>query len=133
MTEDAGPFLRRWFELLARDGWSPETFLSALSPQLVWTATGTSPVSGRYEGLPAYTEGVYRKLDDKLAHWPVPHVERIIAQGDWGMVEFTSTQGLGKNGADYNMRYCWIIRVQDDHVAEVIGYYDTAKVIELFR
>lgn len=48
------------------------------------------------------------------------------------MVEFSSTGGRGKNGTDYNMRYCWVIHVEDDKVTEVIGYYDTSTVQALF-
>jgi uncharacterized protein len=131
-SSDAGRFLTDWFDRLAREGWSADVFLAALSPDLVWTATGTSPVAGRYVGLEAYVEGVYRRLDERLEHWPVPHVERIIAQGDWGVVEFSSTDGVGKNGTDYSMRYCWLIRIVAGRVAEVVGYYDTQKVVELF-
>jgi ketosteroid isomerase-like protein len=55
-----------------------------------------------------------------------------VAAGEWGVVEFSSSGGLGRNGTDYNMRYCWVIRVQDGLVCEVIGYYDTRAVTQLF-
>jgi len=129
---DTGTYLRTWFEELAASGWTTEVFLSALSDDIVWTATGTSPVSGTYHGLAEYTEGVYRPLDERLESWPRPTVERIVAEGEWGVVEFSSTGGRGKNGVDYNMRYCWVIHVEDDQVTEVTGYYDTSNVVALF-
>ena len=129
---DTGTFLRTWFDELTASGWTSEVFLARLSDDVVWTATGTSPVSGVYHGLAEYTDGVYRKLDAVLESWPQPHVERIIAEGEWGVVEFSSTGGRGKNGVDYNMRYCWLMRVENDHVTEVVGYYDTSKVEALF-
>jgi ketosteroid isomerase-like protein len=129
---DAGGFLRDWFERLTQAGWTAGVFLDALSEDLVWTATGTSPISGTYRGRDAYIDGVYRPLDERLETWPRPKVERIIAQGDWGVVEFSSTGGRGKNGIDYNMRYCWLIHVEDGLVTEVIGYYDTTTVAALF-
>ena len=129
---DTGAFLRTWFDKLAESGWTTEVFLSALSDDIVWTATGTSPVSGTYHGLAEYTEGVYRPLDERLESWPRPTVERIVAEGEWGVVEFSSTGGRGKNGVDYNMRYCWVIHVEDDQVTEVTGYYDTSNVVALF-
>jgi ketosteroid isomerase-like protein len=132
MTDDAGAFLRDWFGRLAETGWTAEVFLAALAENLTWTATGTSPISGTYRGRDAYIDGVYRRLDERLASWPRPHVERIIADGEWGMVEFSSTGGLGKNGTGYDMRYCWVIHVVDDRVVEVVGYYDTQKVTALF-
>lgn len=129
---DTGAFLRTWFDDLTASGWTSEVFLARLSDDVVWTATGTSPVSGEYHGLAAYTDGVYRKLDAVLESWPRPQVERIVAEGEWGVVEFSSTGGLGKNGVDYNMRYCWLMRVEGDRVTEVVGYYDTSKVEALF-
>ncbi len=129
---DTGTFLRSWFDRLAESGWTAEIFLGALSNDLVWTATGSSPISGTYRGLRAYTDGIYRRLDERLESWPRPTVEKIIADGDWGVVEFSSTGGRGKNGIDYNMRYCWIIPVEAERVTEVIGYFDTSTVNALF-
>lgn len=128
----ASEFLHDWFDRLAESGFTADVFLGALSDDLVWTATGSSPISGTYTGKAAYVDGIYRRLDEKLASWPRPTVERIVAEGDWGAVQFTSTGGLGKNGTDYNMRYCWVIHVEADRVTEVIGYYDTAMVRDLF-
>ena len=129
---DTGVFLRDWFDRLALAGWTAEVFLDALFEDLVWTATGSSPISGTYRGRDAYIDGVYRPLDERLESWPRPAVERIVAEGDWGVVEFSSTGGRGKNGIDYNMRYCWIIHVENELVTEVIGYYDTSTVSALF-
>lgn len=128
----AGPFLRDWFARLAESGWTAEVFLAALDKDVIWTATGNSPISGTYRGREAYVEGIYRRLDARLICWPLAHVERIVADGAWGVVEFSSTGGLGTNGTDYNMRYCWVIHVSDTGVDEVIGYYDQQKVAELF-
>ena len=126
-------FLRQWFDRLAETGWTAEVFLGALSKDLVWTATGNSPISGTYRGLDAYIDGIFRPLDERLETWPRPRVERIVAEDGWGVVEFSSTGGRGKNGTDYNMRYCWVIHVEDDLVTEVIGYYDTSTVRALFN
>jgi ketosteroid isomerase-like protein len=52
---DTSTFLREWFDRLAESGWTAEVFLAALSPDLVWTATGSSPISGTYRGLEAST------------------------------------------------------------------------------
>lgn len=126
-------FFSDWFTRLEESGWTAGVFLDALADDLVWTATGTSPVSGVYHGKSAYIAGVYQALDERLDTWPVPTVVRIIAQGDWAVVEFESTGGRGHNGTDYTMRYCWVMRRNGSQVTEVIGYYDTAKVVELFR
>jgi uncharacterized protein len=132
-TAEAGPFLRDWFARMAAKGFSAEVFLAGLAPDLVWTVTGTSPISGTYRGLRAYTEGVFRPLDERLVRWPNPVVERIVAEGEWGVVEFRGEGGVGRNGCDYSMQYCWSMHVHGDLVREVIGYYDQHKVAELFE
>jgi ketosteroid isomerase-like protein len=59
MADSAGTFLRGWFGRLAKTGWTAEVFLAALAEDLVWTATGTSPISGTYHGRDAYIDGIY--------------------------------------------------------------------------
>lgn len=129
---DTATFLNEWFNRLTNSGWTAEVFLDVLADDLIWTATGSSPVSGEFHGKAAYIANVYQPLDEHLVSWPKPIVERIIADGDWGVVQFTSTGGRGHNGTDYNMRYCWAMRRAGRQIVEVIGYYDTAKVVELF-
>ena len=36
-------------------------------------------------------------------------------------------------GRPYVQEYCWVIRVEDETIKEVEGYYDTVAVAELFR
>jgi ketosteroid isomerase-like protein len=110
-----------------------ESFLEVLSNDLVWTATGTSPVAGRYEGKGEYLEKVRSRLHERLDGAPIyPIVERILADGEWGCVSFR-TEGLtGRNGADFSMQYCWLVKVDGDKIAEVVGFYDTQKMNDVF-
>lgn len=136
MTTDATPrtraFLEDWFRRLADTGFDGQVFLAALADDVTWTATGHSPVSGTFHGKQEYADGVYHRLAERLETWPRPRVLRILADGDWGFVEFEGVGGRGTNGTDYTMRYCWVMRVEDDLVREVVGYYDQSKVAELF-
>jgi uncharacterized protein len=125
-------FLEDWFRRLTDTGFDGQVFLDALADDVVWTATGHSPVSGTFRGQQEYADGVYRRLDERLETWPRPRVLRILADGDWGFVEFEGVGGRGKNGTDYSFRYCWVLRVGDEQVREVIGYYDQQKVAALF-
>ena len=131
-TDATRAFLTDWFDRLAASGFSGEVFLGALSDDLVWTATGESPVSGTFRGKQAYADGIWRKLDDRLERWPRARVLRMIVDGEWATVEFDGVDGLGRNGTDYSMRYCWLLRVVGSQVVEVIGYYDQVKVNALF-
>ena len=131
-TERTRRFLTDWFDQLEATGFDGTVFLGALSDDLVWTATGNSPVSGTFRGKQAYIDGVWRGLDSHLVTWPKAEVQRILADGEWAVVEFHGVGGLGRNGTDYTLQYCWVLRVVEDLIVEVVGYYDQVKVAELF-
>lgn len=131
-TERTRRFLTDWFDQLEATGFDGGVFLGALSDDLVWTATGNSPVSGTFRGKQAYIDGVWHALDDHLETWPKAEVQRILADGEWAVVEFHGVGGVGKNGTDYTLQYCWVVRVVEDRIVEVVGYYDQVKVDELF-
>jgi ketosteroid isomerase-like protein len=131
-TDATRAFLVDWFDRLAASGFDGAIFLDALSNDLVWTATGTSPVSGTFRGKQAYIDGVWRPLDQHLQRWPRAEVLRILADGEWASIEFRGVDGLGHNGVDYTLQYCWVVRVSDGLITEVIGYYDQSKVEALF-
>jgi ketosteroid isomerase-like protein len=131
-TERTRRFLTDWFARLEASGFDGGVFLDALADDLVWTATGNSPVSGTFHGKQSYVDNVWRPLDDHLVTWPKADVLRILADGEWAAVEFAGVGGVGRNGTDYSLRYCWVIRVAGDRITEVIGYYDQVTVQALF-
>jgi hypothetical protein len=75
---------------------------------------------------------VLAKLHDRLLVRPTLVVDKIIVDGDMASVRFHSTGGKGKNGADFSTDYCWVFRLIDGAIAEIWGYYDTGKMIDLF-
>jgi len=72
---------------------------------------------------------------------PVPIVEHIVVDGYWATVVWHSEGVSGKNGADYDMKYAWIMRSQLEglegdlelKIVEVIGFYDGQKVTDVFQ
>jgi uncharacterized protein len=75
-----------------------------------------------------YVEQVLTPLRNALVSLPVPIVDRIIVDCDWAAVNWHSEGTVGKNGADYDMTYAWMMRIEDGKIVEVIGFYDGAKV-----
>jgi ketosteroid isomerase-like protein len=130
-TERTRAFITDLFDRIAETGgYGP--LLDALSDDLVWTVTGTSPISGVYHGKQGYIDGVFSRLDERLEAWPAAQVEDILADGDTAVVFFTGVDGRGRNGLDYSMRYCWRMRVDDTRISQVTGYYDGIIVNRLF-
>jgi ketosteroid isomerase-like protein len=129
-TDETRAFLTAMF-----DTWSaqndPAPFVAALSDDLVWTVTGTSPIAGVYRGKADYLSGVLRPLGERLVAIPTLRVLRMLVDGAWASLHLQG-RGAGKRGENYDMDYCWMIRVQDQQIVEVIGFYDTTKVNALF-
>ena len=132
VTEQTRRFLVDWFARLEATGFDGGVFLDALADDLVWTATGHSPVSGIFRSKQSYVDNVWRPLDAHLTTWPKAAVARILADGEWAVIEFRGVGGVGRNGTDYTLDYCWVVRVVDGRIREVVGYYDQVKVNELF-
>ncbi|MFK4548208.1 ketosteroid isomerase-like protein [Streptomyces tendae] len=109
-----------------------ERFTEALADDLVFTATGTSPVAGRYESKTEYQTNVLARLHERLATPIRARVEQVIVEGEWATVRFRSHGVQGVNGIDFSMEYCWLIRVVDGRITEITGFYDTKKMNDLF-
>lgn len=119
------------FAEVTRSGFGAN-FLKGLSDDVVFVASGTSPVSGRYAGKQVYVDKVLKPLGEKLETMPIPRVERMIVDGEWASVLFRTEGVRGKNGADFSMQYCWIIHVVDNLIVEITGFYDQKKMIDIF-
>lgn len=136
-TATTRAFIESLFTAVALDNFGT-SFAAALSDDLVWTVTGSSPIAGTYEGKEVYIDQVLTPLRGVLDSLPVPRVEHIFVDGDWATVHWRSEGVKGKNGADYDMQYAWLMRTQAGHggerkIVEVIGFYDGQKVAAVFE
>ncbi|MCT9113452.1 nuclear transport factor 2 family protein [Streptomyces mirabilis] len=109
-----------------------EKFLDRLADDLVFTVTGSSPLAGRYTNKAEYREKVLARLHKRLAAPLRPTIEQFLVDREWGTVRFRTEDVHGRNGADFSMQYCWLTRVVDGRITEIIGFYDTKKMIDLF-
>jgi len=138
MYEEEKAVVQRWLRMLqgdVDDVWGG--FEAVMAPDIVWTVPGTSPVSGVHRGL----EAVNRDFFDKC--WGAGdgrgggvqgldsdyglklEVEQVVALEDGRVLVTCSSDARGKNGLPYNNGYCWIIRVRDGKIAELLEYCDT--------
>ena len=125
-------FVRNLFRDIAADGFA-EKFEDALDNDLVWVATGSSPLSGEYKGKQVYLEKIIGQLHTRLHSWPKAVVENTFVDGDVACVQFHGEGGVGKNGANFDMQYCWVMKVCNQKIVHVTGYYDSVKMAALFK
>ena len=125
-------FVTGVFDNVSKTGFG-SSFLDKISDDVIWTATGTSPMRGRYKGKVEYKEKVLDKLHERLEGFGLPSVDRIIVDGQWAAVNFHTTGAKAHSGLDFSMEYCWLMRVEDDRIVEVVGFYDSKKMCDLFE
>jgi uncharacterized protein len=130
-THSTRRFLLKLFASIHETGFGT-TFQDALSQDVVWTATGNSPLAGIYRGKQAYLDNVLNVLHERLATPIRPQLHRMVVEGEWASVYFESRGVRGKNGSDFSMHYVWLIRVVEEEVVEVVGFYDQKKMHDLF-
>ncbi len=100
---------------------------ASFTPKATWTIRGDIPVSGTWTGPDGILDGflaqVFATLD---ATAPVRQdLHRIIADGDYGVAEWTS-HATAKNGAAYQNDYAVVFRVADGQIDAVTEYCDTS-------
>lgn len=94
-TDETRAFIESLFTAVALDNFG-KSFAAALSDDLVWTVTGSSPIAGRYAGKQVYIDKVLTPLRAVLVSLPVPIVEHIVVDGEWAVVNWRSEGVKGK-------------------------------------
>ena len=97
----------------------------------MWTNTGTTRFSGRYEGKQALMDELLGPLFGQLKAGIASEIERLTAEGD---IVVAQTRGTAEtlDGTPYNNRYCQVIELRDGKIAAVTEYFDTALVDAVF-
>jgi uncharacterized protein len=102
-------------------------FVASMADDFRWTVTGTTKWSRTYSGKQAVLGELFAVLASKMAG-PIRTIpDRIIAEGDYVVVE-AHGNNTTKNGKAYNNRYCFVFRVADGKLKEVTEYLDTELV-----
>jgi uncharacterized protein len=131
-TETTRTFVTNLFNSISQEGLGPK-FVAALSDDVIWKATGSSPLSGVFRSKATYQNDVLGRLKGRLEYAPKPQVNRILADGDWAAVYFHSKGARSRQGLDFGMEYCWLLKVQREQIVEVVGFFDQHKVAQLFE
>jgi hypothetical protein len=94
-TNETREFVESLFTAVALDNFG-QSFATALSDNLVWTVTGSSPIAGTYASKQIYIEKVLTPLRAVLVSLPVPIVEHIVVDKEWAVVNWRSEGVVGK-------------------------------------
>ena len=107
------------------------SFFDSVADNVIWTAIGTTPISGVSHSKKEYLDKTYLPLQAVFGGATSCKVKRILAENDIVAVEWHGETPLAKGGVYVN-DYCWVVRVAGGKLSEVSGYFDTAAVDRLF-
>jgi uncharacterized protein len=127
MSDENRRLIRNIFDALSTGDSRP--FVALLADHVSWTVMGRTPWSGTYRGKPAVLKDLLGQLGARLADRYRATAERILADGDYVIVQARG-QSTTKKGAEYNNEYCFVYRLEEGRITEVVEYLDTELLVK---
>jgi len=124
-TADNKKLLEHIFSELAVGNSRP--FVEAMADDFSWTVTGATKWSKKYAGKGTVLGELFGTLSSRIDGRIKTIPDRFIAEGEHVVVEAHGSNRT-KSGKPYNNRYCFVFRVSEGKLKEVIEYLDTELV-----
>jgi ketosteroid isomerase-like protein len=120
-------FVSGLFDALSTGNSRP--FVEALADDVRWTVTGNTPWSKTYTSKASVLKDLLGELGARLSDRYRATAERILADGDFVVVQARG-KSTTKKGMPYNNEYCFVYRVENGSIKEVTEYLDTQLTID---
>jgi ketosteroid isomerase-like protein len=104
-------------------------FVEALAEDVHWTIIGDTAWSGTWEGLASVQIELLDPLFAQFASAYRARAIRLIAEGDWVVIESRGDVTTTK-GEPYRNTYCYVCRLEHGKVKEISEYCDTKLIDE---
>ena len=101
--------------------------VESMAENFCWTVTGSNRWSGTYKGKEAVLNDLLGQLRSRIEGRIKTVAHRFIAEGDFVVVEARGNNTT-KDGRPYNNSYCFVIRLGNGKLQEMIEYMDTELV-----
>ncbi|OLF05772.1 hypothetical protein BLA60_35290 [Actinophytocola xinjiangensis] len=122
-TEENREFVRGIFAQMAAG--NGRALTDAMADDITWVARGDGAWSGTWRSKAEVVHGVLLPLLSQFADQYRSKLDRVLADGDHVVVESTGSATTHR-GEFYEQTYCYIFRVADRRITEVVEYCDTA-------
>jgi hypothetical protein len=109
-----------------------EPMLATMSDDVRWTIMGTTKYSHIMNGKQEIIDKLLKPIFAELESMGSNHVDNIIAEGDYVVVQQHATGRKTKTGNTYNNTYCLVYKVIDGKIKEITEYLDTELVTQAF-
>jgi ketosteroid isomerase-like protein len=109
-----------------------EPMLATMADDVRWTIMGTTKYSHTMNGKQEIIDKLFRPITAELESMGSNHVDNVIAEGDYVVVQQHATGRKTKTGNPYNNSYCLVYKVIDGKIKEITEYLDTELVTSAF-
>jgi ketosteroid isomerase-like protein len=99
-------------------------FVESMADDFRWNLAGVTRWSQTFDGKQAVLTELFALLSSTLVGPIITTANRIIADGDYVVVEARGNSTT-KTGIPYNNKYCFVFRLADGKLREVTEYMDT--------
>jgi len=106
-------------------------FVEAMADDFQWKVMGRKNWTRSFDGKQAVLNDLFGLLRSRLEGNIVTTAQRIIADGDFVVVEARGSSRT-KTGAAYDNAYCFVFRVEGGKLKEVREYMDTELATATF-
>jgi ketosteroid isomerase-like protein len=107
-------------------------FRDAMADDIRWPVPGTMRCSKTYEGKENVLVGLFRpvmaQLDENFSY----RATRFVAENEIVVVQLEG-RNTTKSGKPYNNSYCYVCRMENGKMKEVVEYLDTKLFSELIE
>ena len=109
-----------------------EEMLAAMSDDVRWTIMGSTKYSHTMNGKKEIVDKLLHPIVAELESMGSNHVDNVIAEGDYVVVQQHATGRKTKTGNPYNNSYCLVYKVIGGKIKEITEYLDTELVTAAF-
>ena len=109
-----------------------EAMLATMSDDVRWTIIGTTKYSGTMNGKQEIIDKLLRPIFAQMESMGSSHIDNVIAEGDYVVVQQHASGRKTKTGNPYNNTYCLVYKVIDGKIKEITEYLDTELITSAF-
>ncbi|MDI1321229.1 MAG: nuclear transport factor 2 family protein [Algoriphagus sp.] len=108
------------------------SFFDLLADDVTWTITGNSPISKVYISRKQFLDEAITPINERLSERIIPSLRGLYAEGDM-VIAIWDGKATAKDGISYNNSYSWYMRVKEDKIIEVIAFFDSIELADLWK
>ncbi|MET1056695.1 MAG: nuclear transport factor 2 family protein [Pedobacter sp.] len=119
---------------LGFEKWTAGTgsFFDLLHDDMVWTITGSTPLSKTYNGKKEFIDQVIDPLNQRLSKKIVPTVRGIYGDGDMVIAHWDGV-ATAKDGKPYLSSYSWYMQMDKGKIVRVTAFLDGIEFADIMK